>query len=701
MMDVRRLLTATLLTGSLLIAAAFTQVPSAHAAQTDIAGPEGSALFGDSVALLPNGNIVVADPAWSDGSADEMGAVYLYTSKGQLISTLTGSSENDNVGMQITVLANGNFVVGSPNWNASSTATNVGAVTWVNGNSGLSGVVSATNSLVGSTKNDSVGYDFGVIALPNGNYLVLSSSWSNGSAAYAGAITWGNGTTGITGPVSASNSLVGSHQDDQVGLGDDIGPRVTILSNGNVVVTSLFWANGSVANAGAVTWINANSGNHGALSSANSLVGSTAGDEVGWGGVVALTNNDYVVMSPLWANGSASNAGAATWGNGTSGTTGAVSSSNSLVGTTTGDQVSMLGVNLSRGVTALANGNYVVSSQYWNNGAATSAGAVTWANGAAGLVGPVATSNSLVGTTTNDDVGYGVTALSNGNYVVSSDQWNNGSTAQVGAVTWANGTTGLVGTVGPSNSLIGSTSGDEVGFYVTALTNGNYVTGTPYWSNGSTGDVGAATWASGTAVRTGIVSSSNSLTGSVANDSVSSRGITALNNGNYVVVSDHWNNGTQTSVGAVTWGSGSAVMAGAVSAINSLTGSSDGDEVGNPGVFALANGNYVVSSINWNGTAPMAGAATWGSGSLGIIGPVSVTNSLVGSSDNDMVGFDRIVELPNSNYLVVSFAWDNGTITDAGAVTEGRPTVAPWSTDTRQQRARHDSGRWNRSVLRL
>ena len=130
--------------------------------------------------------------------------------------------------------------------------------------------------------------------------------------------------------------MVGSHANDQVGLGDDIGPRVTILANGNVVVTSLFWANGSVANAGAATWINANTGNHGAISSSNSLVGSTAGDEVGWGGVVALTNNNYVVSSPLWNNGAATSAGAATWGNGASGTSGAVTSSNSLVGTKTG-----------------------------------------------------------------------------------------------------------------------------------------------------------------------------------------------------------------------------------------------------------------------------------------------------------------------------------------------------------------------------
>ncbi len=682
MANIRRLLKPIWSFNALVILMALAPVDRASATQTDITGPTGSVLFGASVAALPNGNIVVADPKWATGSAQEVGAVYLYTPNGQLISTLTGSSDYDQVGEQIVVLANGNFVVSSPDWN-SGTATNAGAATWVDGNTGLSGTVSATNSLVGSTAADQIGSNGGVVALANGNYLVLSSSWSNGAAAYAGAITWANGSTGIKGAVSASNSLVGSHKDDQVGLGNDIGPRVTLLGNGNVVVTSLFWANGSTANAGAATWIDAQTGIHGALSSANSLVGSSSGDEVGFGGVVALTNNNYVVTSPLWNNGGATGAGAATWGNGSSGTAGVVSASNSLVGTTSGDYVSS-GANLVPGVAALSNGNYVVFSPSWNNGSATSAGAATWAHGTSGLSGPVTTANSLVGTAANDFVGYGgVAALSNGNYVVSSYWWNNGSSSQVGATTWADGTTGLVGTVAPANSLIGSTAGDQVGFFVTALSNGNYVVGSPTWSNGATLYVGAATWANGSSTRSGTVSTSNSLTGTVYDDSVSSRGIAALANGNYVVASEKWNDGAHPKVGAVTWASGTTGLSGAVSTANSLTGSNDNDAVGNAGVFPLANGDYVVSSTSWNGAAQRVGAATWGDGSKSFVGTVSAANSLVGSSDNDSLGFDRILALPNSNYLVVSFLWDNGAIADAGAVTEGRAngsTFGPVST---------------------
>ena len=40
-------------------------------------------------------------------------------------------------------------------------------------------------------------------------------------------------------------------------------------------------------------------------------------------------------------------------------------------------------------MTALTNGNYVVSSLLWDNGAAADAGAVTWGNGTSGVSGAV------------------------------------------------------------------------------------------------------------------------------------------------------------------------------------------------------------------------------------------------------------------------------------------------------------------------
>src|SRR5262245_17038196 len=111
------------------------------AAQVDLQGPVGSARFGRRVAALPNGNIVVVDSEIQSNT----GAVYLYSANGVLISTLTGSTPDDSIGDGgIVVVGNSNFLVISGNWN-NGAATAAGAVTWVNGTTGLNGAVSAGN----------------------------------------------------------------------------------------------------------------------------------------------------------------------------------------------------------------------------------------------------------------------------------------------------------------------------------------------------------------------------------------------------------------------------------------------------------------------------------------------------------------------------------------------------------------------------
>src|SRR5262249_27100514 len=145
----------------------------------------------------------------------------------------------------------------------------------------------------------------------------------------------------------------------------------------------------------------------------STLLGSSAFNQVGSGGVTVLTNGNYLVHSPRWDNGGLVDVGAVTWGNGTTGASGVVSSGNSLIGSTALDNVGGDG-----GATALANGNYVVRSPNWDNGATTNVGAATWGNGASGTSGVVSSANSLTGSTANDQVGTGVTALTNGSYVV-------------------------------------------------------------------------------------------------------------------------------------------------------------------------------------------------------------------------------------------------------------------------------------------
>jgi hypothetical protein len=595
----------------------------------------GNDYFGSSVVQLTNGNVVVT------AVGSESAANFYNGQTGVLISALTGLGSE---GPTVTALPNGNFVVDSPDWaNGVGAVTWVNGTTGLNGTP--SAVNSLIGSTVFDHVGGLPGASGGVMALANSNYVVASPSWgSNGSTNGLGAVTWGNGETGISGVVSAANSLVGSTVGDNVGSGNANGVNgVTALTNGNYVVDSIYWG-GSL---GAVTWGNGTAGITGAVSAANSLVGSIAGgggagDNVGWGdylgqdGVIVLTDGNYVVDSSRW-NGQV---GAVTWGNGMTGIKGAVSAANSLVGSNAiPTEPDMVG---SGGVTALTNGNYVVDSPSWaSDNSNELVGAVTWANGTTGISGTVSTSNSLVGENLGDQIGgidttigispgTGVTALANGNYVVNSPAWGTTLSIQagagaipLGAVTWEDGTRPATGTVSASNSLVGYTPGDvlgnggELGYGgVTALANGNYVVDSPNWGNSPTNlnGLGAVTWGNGMTGTKGMISSSNSLVGSFLGDQIGVGsgggfgGIVALTNGNYVVDSPNW----YAQSGAVTWGNGTKGTSGAVSAANSLVGDAPGDEVGGSvssnsgsnggGVTALTNGNYVVLTPN-KGTA--------------------------------------------------------------------------------------------------
>ncbi|MBE9128132.1 CHAT domain-containing protein, partial [Coleofasciculus sp. LEGE 07081] len=583
--------------------------------------------FGDAIAPLSTGNIVVTKPGDTFGGTNA-GAVYLYSgATGALINMLAGAA-NDEVGSgDVTALSNGNYVVASPNW-----SNNQGAATWGNGTTGITGMLSIANSLVGTQTGDSVGSG-GVTALSNGNYVVASPNWNNEK----GAVTWGNGTTGIIGDVNNTNSLVGTQNVDRLGNGG-----VTALSNGNYVVSSRLWDNGAIQDAGAVTWGDGSSGITGEVNTTNSLVGSSANNLVGFSGVTALSNGNYVVSSPFWDNGAIQNVGAVSWGNGTTGITGLVNNINSLVGTQTNEQVG------GGGITALTNGNYVVSSPEWNN----KIGAVTWGNGTTGIIDVVSAANSLVGSQANDQIGSGgITALTNGNYVVSSPEWNN----KLGAVTWGNGTTGIVDVVSAANSLVGSQANDQVGSGgVTALTNGNYVISSPDWTNSIAPNAGAVTWGNGTTGITGIVSTVNSLVGTQANDQIGSGGITALFNGNYAVSSPDWTN----KLGAVTWGNGTTGIIGVVSVANSLVGSQANDQVGSGALTALFNGNYLVSSPDWKNQGANVGAVTWVDGSNGRswdgTNTVSDSNSIIGRQPS--AGLGTVVDDPVNETFLVQFA---------------------------------------------
>ena len=698
-------------------AACMTLTTAELHAKSDILGPSGSATFGDMVQALPNGNFVVVDKTG-------VGAAYLLSPSGMIISSLKGTTDGDLSAVQIVVLKQGNFLVASSSWNNGGAVSGAGSVTWVNGNTGFPGgaaVISAANSLVGLHSGDQVGQY--VKALAGGNYIIVSPNWHRDMGGpspieMAGAITWGPGDIPMVGAVSTGNSLVGSSAFDAKFVDQD---SIVELPSGDVIVVFSMWDDIDhlgTTDAGAVTWINGSRRPaSGPISSRTSLVGVDK-DFVGaipnssHARITALTDGNYTVSSPFWGGGK----GAVTWCQGGRAAVGSVSQYNSWIGvasqsaSTGGDYVGL--DNGQNGVAALAGGNYLIASPLWNNGALKNVGAITWVIGGRSTNSEIRSSNSLVGTSSLDEIGSYHTVLTNGNAVVYSPGWNqhtgaatwisalghdttgadithgvsvsltnslvapspgenlgglggsdfqagvvalgNGNyvvrcplcASQFGAAIWGDGTDGsVVGPVSTTNAVYGQTSGDHVGIWVTPLSNGNFVVGSPNWQSSST-NVGAVTWVNGT---TGIphdgnraVSSANSLVGTTNGDAVGSEGAVALANGNYIVVSGEWNN----RAGAVTWGSGISGAVGSVTAQNSFVGSAADDHIGasvlsgfQNSVLALANGHYVVGSPAWSLDAmhPAVGAVTVGNGNVGSSGRLSTANSLIGT-DNAQIG---------------------------------------------------------------
>jgi hypothetical protein len=253
-------------------------LPCSAVSKAVLVGPAGSELFGrSSITALPNGYMVVQDPGYDliSPAVVDVGAVYLYAPGGRLVSTLRGSVANDRVGLgKVMVLESGHFVVSSTDWNGTR-----GAVTWGHASLGFANgpgvtVVSSTNSHVGSTMGDRVGDE--VAPLANGHYVTATLFWDNGASVDAGAATWGNGFTGSTGVVSAANSIVGGTASNSVASSG-----IETLPNGNYLVRSPDWDSGAT-NVGAITFCQGDRAFPvGAVSSANSLVGSTASDRVG------------------------------------------------------------------------------------------------------------------------------------------------------------------------------------------------------------------------------------------------------------------------------------------------------------------------------------------------------------------------------------------------------------------------------------
>jgi hypothetical protein len=610
----------------------------------DIPPPQYSVTFGSPVRFLPNGNFVVVDS--SAGPLAYEGAVHLFSPDGSLISTIRGDRAGDHVGDGgVVVLEDGNFLILSTSWHASDGPAG-SAVTWADAARGVSGVVSSANSLTGTgfviTGN--------VFALADGDYALALPSWTDDASAPAkGAFVWATGGAPLTGHVSLANALVGSRAQD----GQSV--SVTRLANGNLVFANGSWGTGAMRYVGATTFFSRTARPVGIASASTSLIGSHEMD----GGnihVAALTNGNYVVSTSTWTRGNATDTGAVTWGDGAVGVRGVISEQNSIVGRRENDSI-----GFPFGVTALTNGNYVINSPFWQDDAGHKAGAATWVDGRRATVGEVAAANSLIGAGDFDGEGISALALANGNYVVLDATFSSGGHIAAGAVAWADGTRPTAGVISSANAIVGTDDYDVVGTYVVPLVNGNYVVVVASYDDAR----GAALWLDGRAPTQGNFSAEHAITGATPGDQVG--GVIALTDGNYVVDTPTWSNGSHVQVGAVTWADGTRQTAAMVSPANSVIGAHDNDRVGGcpdtyscPHVTPLPHGAYLVSSPAWDdGETEDVGAVTWFAGHAPASGVVLASNSLIGSGPSVGFGYAWPSLFDDGMTILQSFSFDS------------------------------------------
>ncbi|MCU1398644.1 MAG: hypothetical protein JWN62_1753 [Acidimicrobiales bacterium] len=139
-------------------------------------------------------------------------------------------------------------------------------------------------------------------------------------------------------------------------------------------------------------------------------------------------------------------------------------------------------------------------------------------------------------------------------------------------------------------------------------------------------------------------------------------------------------------------GTGNIVDAGAVylldgahpfaAPLTTYVGVATNDHIGSggfgPGVVEVGNSNFVIVSPHSDATVTDVGAVTWVSGVAvdHAIHDVTSSDSIVGTTNNDAVGVDGIVNV-GDDYVIASGDWDdpnlpvppNSAIVDAGAVT--------------------------------
>jgi len=462
-------------------------------------GPDDS--FGHKVHILENGNIVVSDPF--DSSVEtQNGAVHLFDPRSKtLLGSVYGVHSEARIGLtrgrtSITALANSNYIVSS-SFDDQNGVAGSGSIRLIDGATGL--------QIGTSLSGDNIDDDFGsaaVTALDNSNYVITVSRDDVGGVTNAGSIRLINGATGV----QIGDALVGE-------AANDLTHFYTVIQQGNnyIVATPKSDVNG-MANTGMVRLMDGETG----MQIGNTFAGDNATDYIGEV-VRVLPNSNYVVASPLDMVDGINARGSVQLFNGSN----AVPIGTALSGTTENDKIGAF-------VTALDNHNFVVISPRVHVSNNVLAGAVQLMDGATGEV----VGSPIIGEFATDQVGSGgVVSLNNDNYVIISPRKStvidNVLYGDVGSVSLIDSSTGTVIGV-----VSGQSQNDQFGNGgVSPLSNGNYVIRSENETINGNHDAGSIRLIDGD---TGIQLGTAQI-GDKADDRFGSRNIIPLLNGNYVV----------------------------------------------------------------------------------------------------------------------------------------------------------------------
>lgn len=532
------------------------------------------------------------------------------------ISIVDSTSEDfSGFGTKSLRLANGNIVVHKFQNNSFA---NAGTISVYNPDASV-----LLNTIVGDAIDDRLGSD-GLMALPNGNFLIISSEDDVSGLTDAGSVIL----------ASSDGSVLATIAGDQ--SGDNIGSDgIRLLENGNFTVRSRMDDVGAVVDAGSVMLIDSETGNVIAT-----ISGDTAAANFSNAGIFPLTNGNFVISSTVDDVGGVDDVGSVKLINGSTG---------SIISSIEGDQ---LEDNLgSGGIATLNNGNFVISS--WRDDVAgiQNAGSVKLVNGATGSV--IA---SIDGDDVEDYFGQrAVLVLSNQNFVIANPNDDIGGLIDAGSVKIINGITGAI-----LASIDGDQSSDFLGY------NGVF-DGLP--AGGSDGsfvifsefdDVGSLINAGSIKIVDKVLNSEIfNIEGEQNGLRLGSGNPFVLNNGNFVVYSSTANFEMLIGAGIATLYNG---LNGSV--IATISGDQDNDNIGSDGVLPLSNGNFVISSNqdDVNGII--------NSGSVMLINGLNgnVIKKFRGRKSEDRISIGGTTTFSNGDFAFISDLEDVGSIESAGTV---------------------------------